>query len=399
MDQFRFLPPQPARVVRFPPIYPPVSKSPQSAPVIRSTAEFARYVGLARTTVSRVLNGHPGLRSKTVERVRHAIEETGFTQNAHALHLRGRSTAMIGVCMENLLTPPAVVKLATLQQRLRARNYTTLIEVLEPGQSRKVVQHLLSLRVDGVVFIGHFVPEELEQRIAELRRHATPHIVVDHVGLKNAHTVSLDRTKSMAQAVDYLLALGHRQFGLLGFSGPHRSTQDRLQSFRHTVAQQGLDPTVCAQSLDHFHPRANDFEYGRALARSFAGQPDWPTAFVALNDEIAVGAMHGFQAASLRVPEDVSVVGFNNQNICLMTMPSLSSIDQQIDKTIEVAVEAMFEQIKRPKLAKTIVRLIDPVFIARGSTGPARAGPASPLLLRRSHADQRGGEAEAREKA
>jgi DNA-binding LacI/PurR family transcriptional regulator len=349
---------------------PPVSTSKKPTPSIRSTADFARYVGLARTTVSRVLNDQPGLRAKTVERVRRAMEETGFTPNAHALHLRGKRTAMIGVCMENLLTPPAVAKLALLQQMLRARNYTTLIEVLEPGRSRQVVQYLLSLRVDGVVFIGHFVAEEIEQRIEELRRHATPHVVVDHVGLKGAHTVSLDRAESMTQAMDHLWRSGHRRFGFLGFSGPHRSTQDRLHSAGAFLRQHGLDLAGATRSLDHLHPRANDFEYGRALAGSFATHVGRPTAFLALNDEIAIGAMHGFQAASLRVPRDLSIVGFNNQNICLMPTPSLTSVDQQIDRTITAAVDAIFTQIDRPTVTKTIMHWISPVLVVRESTGP-----------------------------
>src|ERR1041385_7519509 len=97
--------------------------------VIRSTADFARHVGLARTTVSRVLNGQPGLKQKTIERVQRALAETGFTPNAHALHLKGKRTSMIGICMEDLATPPAVRKLATQPRALRRRGFSSLIEV------------------------------------------------------------------------------------------------------------------------------------------------------------------------------------------------------------------------------------------------------------------------------
>jgi DNA-binding LacI/PurR family transcriptional regulator len=74
------------------------------ASVIRSTADFARHVGLARTTVSRVLNGQPGLKPKTNERVQRALAETGFAPNAHAMHLKRKRTSMIGICMEDLAT-------------------------------------------------------------------------------------------------------------------------------------------------------------------------------------------------------------------------------------------------------------------------------------------------------
>src|SRR5215207_8358631 len=134
------------------------SKNPVQ-PVIRSTADFARHVGLARTTVSRVLNGQPGLKQKTIDRVQLALSETGFTPNAHALHLKGKRTSMIGVCMEDLATPPAVRKLATLQRVLRARGFFSLIEVFTTGAGREVVRHFLSMRVEVVVFVGHFHQE------------------------------------------------------------------------------------------------------------------------------------------------------------------------------------------------------------------------------------------------
>src|SRR5262249_46487336 len=129
-----------------------VSKTPKASPspVLRSTADFARHVGLARTTVSRVLNGQPGLKQKTIDRVQRALAETGFTPNAHALHLKGKRTAMVGIVMEDLITPPAVKKLAALQSVLRKRGFSSLMEVFTPGAGREVVRHFLSLRVEAV---------------------------------------------------------------------------------------------------------------------------------------------------------------------------------------------------------------------------------------------------------
>src|SRR3954471_3635641 len=192
----------------------PPSKS-HTPTVIRSTADFASHVGLARTTVSRVLNDQPGLKQKTIERVQRALAETGFTPNAHALHLKGKRTSMIGICMENLATPPIVQKLATLQSVLRRRGFSSLIEVFSPGTGREVVRHFLARRVEAVVFIGHFHREEIEARIGELHGLGTPHLVIDHYGLKNANTVALDRAAGMQALMQQLIELGHRTFGLL----------------------------------------------------------------------------------------------------------------------------------------------------------------------------------------
>lgn len=339
--------------------------------VIRSTAEFARHVGLARTTVSRVLNGQPGLKQKTIDRVRKAIDETGFTPNAYALHLKGKRTSLVGICMESLLTAPAVSKLAQLQRLLRAQSYASLIEVIDAEGSRSVIRHFLSMRVEAVVFIGHFVEEEIAARIAELGRHATPHLVIDHVGIPNANTVALDRRRAMTEVVSYLVSLGHRSFGLLGLSGPLRSARDRVAGIAETLAGHGMSLEHATVSLDHLHPRGNDFEFGRSLAGSFLGAKRRQTAYLALNDEIAVGAMHGFQEAGLAVPGEVSVSGFNNQDICLMVNPRLTSVDQQIQRTVEAAAGILAGQVGRPLPRRPVVQMIPPLLTVRESTGPA----------------------------
>lgn len=351
-----------------------MSKASPSKPLppIRSTVDFARHVGLARTTVSRVLNGQPGLKAKTIQRVQAAMEATGFTPNAYALHLKGKRTATIGICMEDLLTPPAVRKLAALQRLLRERHYASLIEVLDPGHSRRVVRHFLSMRVDAVVFIGHFVEEEIAQRIAELTAHGTPHLVIDHAGIPGANTVALDRARGMIALVEHLIALGHTSFGLVGLTGPARTAQERMLGVRTVLAAHGLGFESCTQTRDHLHVRAGDFAYGRALATTFAADKKHPTAFLALNDEIGVGALHGFQAAGLRVPQDVSVTGFNNQDICAMTTPGLTSVDQQVDATTAAAADLLLAQFKPSAKRRPLVRTIDPQLIVRGSTGPAR---------------------------
>jgi DNA-binding LacI/PurR family transcriptional regulator len=343
-------------------------------PVIRSTAEFARHVGLARTTVSRVLNQQPGLKQKTIERVQRALVETGFTPNAYALHLKGKRTSMVGICMEDLATPPAVRKLATLQRVLRTRGFSSLIEVFTPGAGRDVVRHFLSLRVEAVVFIGHFHREEIEARIAELIAHGIPHLVIDHFGLKNAHTVSLDRAAGMEGVMNHLLDLGHRTFGLLGISkGPTPPTRiDRVVGIQAALRSRGLEFAACTLSLDHLHERQNDFQYGRKLAGSFMTQAARPTAFVGYNDEIAIGALRGFQEAGLKVPRDASITGFNNQDICHMTSPTLTTVDQNIETTIATAAEVILSQLNQPPRPRPIVKTIEPKLVIGESTGPAK---------------------------
>lgn len=349
----------------------------KNIPVLRSTADFARYVGLARTTVSRVLNGQPGLKQKTIDHVMQAVAETGFTPNAYALHLKGKRTATIGICTENLLTPPAVNKLAALQRVLRDRRFSSLIEVLEPGTGREVVRHFLSMRVEAVVFIGHFHPEELEARIAELAVHGTPHVLIDQYGIKNANTVALDRAAGMQAAVNHLWDLGHRSFGLLGVEQAPVSGIDRVTGIHTALRAHEVDYDTCTLSLDHLHARRGDFDYGRKLGTSFMELSQRPTAFLALNDEIAAGAIRAFTDGGLKLPRDASVIGFNNQDLCEMITPTLTSVDQNIAETITASTDVLFAQLSGPRRGKSIIRTIPPNLIVRGSTGPAPARAAA----------------------
>ena len=234
-----------------------------------------------------------------------------------------------------------------------------------------MIRHFLSLRVDAVVFIGHFVEDEIALRIRELRTNATPHLVIDQIGISGADTVALDRSRGMRELVSHLLTLGHRTYGLLGITGPMRAVRDRLVGIEAALGSRGLTFAGATRSLDSLHARDNDFEYGRALARGFVEERDRPTAFVALNDEIAIGALQALQEAGVRVPQDVSVAGFNNQDICLMPTPRLTSVDQQIQQTVDTAANLLLAQIEGVASPSPLVHMIEPLLVARESTGPA----------------------------
>lgn len=343
----------------------------KSPPAITSTAEFARYIGLARTTVSRVLNHQPGLKPATIERVQQALAETGFTPNAFATLLKGKGTSSVGICLENLLTPPILLKLATLQRQLRNQGYSSLIEVYTPGESRTIIRHFLSMRVEAVVFLGHFDTAEIEARIRELMGHRTPHLVIDHHGIPRANTVTLDRAQAMREMMNHLIQFGHRSFGLLGIPLDAASRLERVHGIRAALAEHGLDPQACVRSFDAQYQRTQDFEFGRALARQFHELKQPPTAYVALNDEIAIGAMRALQEAGLAIPGDASVTGFNNQEICLMMAPPLTTVDQQIEPTIKTAMQVLLSHLREGVPARPVLRTIKPQLVIRQSTGPA----------------------------
>jgi DNA-binding LacI/PurR family transcriptional regulator len=169
-----------------------------------------------------------------------------------------------------------------------------------------------------------------------------------------------------------LLALKHRRFGLLGLSGPFQTVADRLEGLHAALAKHGLDPARCLVSHDAQFERTDHFDYGRTLATSFVAMRARPTAFIAVNDDTAIGALLEFQTRGLRVPEDISIVGFNNQAICLVTRPRLTSVDQRIPETMSATARALLGAIRDGERPRATVRQIKGTLVVRESTGPAR---------------------------
>ena len=197
-------------------------------------------------------------------------------------------------------------------------------------------------------------------------------MVIDHYGLKGANTVALDRAAGMEAVVCHLCDLGHRTFGLLGISKGPVSRIDRTNGIQAALRARGFDPAACTVSLDHLHERQNDFQYGRNLAMSFLQLSRRPTAFIGYNDEIAIGALRGFQESGSKVPRDLAITGFNNQDICHMTSPTMTTVDQSIDTTVATAAEMVLAQLGKPLRAKPVVKTIEPRLIVGESTGPAQ---------------------------
>jgi DNA-binding LacI/PurR family transcriptional regulator len=344
---------------------------------ITSTAAFARYVGLARTTVSRVFNNQSGLQPETVRRVREAMEEVGFTPNPYAVFLLRGRTGTIGICLRYMDAPAVHEKIFTLQRLLRARGYTALVEMTRDdfAETEKIIRHFMLMRVEGVVFLGGFEPEQVRAATDLLAPQAMPVVLADQFEYMGQNTVTLDRAKAMEELVVHLHGIGHRMFGLLGIRLNFLFNDSRVRGI-----QQGLER--CGLSFDSavdmvpLHPQgARSYDFGKTLADAFLARRTRATAFLGLNDEVAVGAMWRFQQAGLRVPEDLSITGFNNMEIAQHVTPSLTTVDQRIAEVMEAVVERTLQVVKQPK-GRTRKKVVAANVVHRGSTGPVPAQPA-----------------------
>jgi LacI family transcriptional regulator len=320
-------------------------------------------------TVSRVLNDYPDVSPRTRARVLEAIETAGFVPDRIARSLvtgRGQVIAVIletGEGHPDLLHPFFQEVLVGLRRAVGASSYDLLLlsgpETGDDASYRRRIRHN---RVDGVVLMGARKP-----RIAEVLAAGVPCMGVDlDVAGSRAGSVASDNEGGIALAVRHLHDLGHRRIGLIGGPSDTRPGAERLLGFRQAVA--GLGLAVPAE-----HVREGDYypASGDASMRALLDLPEPPTAVVAASDLMAAGALQAASERGCRVPEDVSVVGFDDIQIAGLLRPALTTIRQDKQGLGRTAAEALVRLITDPELEPPSITL--PVeLIVRASTGRVR---------------------------
>jgi DNA-binding LacI/PurR family transcriptional regulator len=342
---------------------------------LNTTAALARHLGISRWTVSRVLNGHGGVKQETVRRVKQAIEELGFQPSALARGLRGRRTATVGVCFQDLDSPVLAMRAASLQQRLREEGYHTVIELAgdNPELERGAIRRFVSQHVDGIVLIFSRLSAD-DPAIRLLERSSTPCFWVDPEHPIPGDRIVLDRARSMKLVLEHLTAHGHHQFALLGIDPANRFGALRIPGLRKYAPKCGLDFERDFISVFHPGETHHTFEYGYELAGELIERCNSkpPTAIIALNDRIAIGAINRLREDGIRVPQDVSVIGYDNIAVAEHYFPPLTTVDHQTNRLMDLAVRGLLERIHsgdcQPPPHESQVH---PKLVIRQSTGPS----------------------------
>ncbi len=335
---------------------------------IASTTALARHLGLSRWTISRVLNGHPEVKPETSQRVREAMIQLGFVPSPVGRALRGGRTGMVGVCFQALGSPIVARKIAVLQRVLRAGGFRALFELTDghPEIELEVVRHFIAMKLDGLVLVGGMTVENEAAIRAMLAQHHTPVVLIDPAREYALPTVEVDREHGIRLALEHLLDLGHERFALLGIDEHVAYGQARWQGIRRVAQVRGMSLEGQFITVTEQEPEQLDFAYGRRLAERYLQLPNRPRAVLALNDQVAIGAMTRLQQGGFIVPRDVSMVGFDNLEVAAHVNPRLTTIDQQVDDIMTHAVELLTS--RTPPAGP---RVIKPALIVGESTGPA----------------------------
>jgi DNA-binding LacI/PurR family transcriptional regulator len=332
----------------------------------RRLAEVAAKVGVSEATVSRVLNGRPGVSDSTREAVLTALDVLGYERPSQ---LRGERARLIGLVLPELQNPIFPALAEVVGGALAQRGFTPVLCTRTTGglSEPDYVTMLLEQQVSGVVFAGgHYAEADASHaHYDKLIERGVPAVLfnaaVEHLGFPQ---VSTDDAVAVEQAYGHLASLGHERIGMILGPRDHAPSQRKLAAFSELVGRSGR--TVARHDVEH---AMFALEGGQAAATRMLRHG--VTGIVCASDPLALGAVRAARRAGLSVPDDVSVVGFDDSAFMNCTEPPLTTVRQPIEALGRAAVTLLVNQIDGAKVSAQEL-LFEPELVVRGSTGPAR---------------------------
>ncbi|MEU2430042.1 LacI family DNA-binding transcriptional regulator [Streptomyces sp. NPDC007861] len=333
-------------------------------------ADIAAQAGVSEATVSRVLNGKPGVAAATRESVLAALDVLGYER---PVRLRRRSAGLVGLITPELENPIFPALAQVIGQALTRQGYTPVLATQTPGGSTEdeLTEMLVDRGVSGIIFVSglHADTSADMQRYEKLRAQGVPFVLVDGFSPQvRAPFISPDDRAAMRLAVTHLVALGHTRIGLA--LGPKRFVPvlRKIEGFvKVTREQLGLsDQVIEAELIQH---SLYTLEGGQAAASALIDRGC--TAVVCASDMMALGAIRAARQRGLEVPDDISVVGFDDSPLIAFTDPPLTTIRKPVPAMGQAAVRTLLEEIGgTPAPHSEFVFM--PELVVRGSTA---AGP------------------------
>jgi DNA-binding LacI/PurR family transcriptional regulator len=331
----------------------------------RRLAEVARKVGVSEATVSRVLNGKPGVSEATRQSVLTALDVLGYERPTK---LRGERARLVGLVLPELQNPIFPAFAEVMGVALAQRGFTPVLCTQTAGgiSEADYVDLLLQQQVSGIVFGGGLYAERdaAHGHYGRLRERGVPTVLVnaaiDGLGFP---VVACDDRIATEQALAHLRSLGHARIGVLVGPSDHVPSNRKLDAARAYATRNGL-------ALPESHIARAWYSIETAQASAVRLLDAGVTGIVCASDLMALGAIRAARRAGLGVPQDVSIVGFDDSFLMNCTEPPLTTIRQPIEPMSRMVIELLIGQMGGgPKPHDEL--LFEPELVVRASTGPA----------------------------
>ena len=329
--------------------------------------EVADLAGVSTATVSRVINGRAEVSETARTAVMRVVREHGYSTNRTARALSGGRTGLVGVMSPIVHHSYFSVILDGAGEALYEHDMRMVLCPTHHEHEREVtlLERLMHGTTDGAILI---LPEESGEELSALHEHGYRFVIIDpHKSLdERVPTVSASHTSGASEAVEHLLSLGHRRIAAV--TGPRGwiATEERLRGYRAALAAVGVMPDQRLEVESDFSDRGG-FQATEALLEL----PDPPTAIFAFNDMLAIGAMQAARARGIRIPEDLSVIGFDDTFEASIVTPTLTTVRQPLAEMGRMAVALLVRLLQNQRIEALHVELATKLVVRESTAAVA----------------------------
>ncbi|MCD8124750.1 MAG: LacI family transcriptional regulator [Lachnospiraceae bacterium] len=323
--------------------------------------DVAKAANVSYSTVSRALSNSPEISEETRARVLKVCKEMNYTTNTVARAMVVKSTKLLGVILPGVNNPFMSELAYHIDRQARARGYNIILcnSSRDPEQERELFELLIGRQVDGIILIpsGSDSYESLSQYLSKV-----PSVFLGENLRENPESyVSVDNTRGAYLGVEYLYKLGHRKIVYFGRRKGSNTHQLRAEGYEMACRDLGLEPRFYNNPFS-----ASSIKYGHQLARQFFTQERDYTAIFAASDTNALGIMRAADECGIRIPEDISLLGFDNIQYSELPRIHLTTIEQPKKMLASVAVESILDQVENDFSGYTH-HILNPTLVERES--------------------------------
>lgn len=313
--------------------------------------DVAESAGVSVSTVSRVLNDKDDVAPQTYQKVQDVIAELGYTSSLAARSMRSRRTNVIGMILPDMGDPFSVQVMRGINRATTELDYDLIAYTsgsIRKDSSADRERHFVSL-LNGSITDGLVIVTPAATHFSTV----APVVAIDpNTECPSCLAIIATNHAGAVTAMEHLIALGHRRIGFIGGRPDLQSAQRRQEGYLDALRQAGIEPDAELIATGGFTT-----DTGRLCARQLLSLSEPPTAIFASNDQSAIGAIEAAREVGLRVPDDLSVVGFDNIPEAAYFNPALTTVDQFIDRMGYVAAETLVGLIQGNPLETAVYKM------------------------------------------
>ncbi len=323
--------------------------------------DVAKRAGVSYATVSRALSGSSEISEATRKRVLSICEEMNFTPNVLARSMVKKRTNTIGVIMAGIDNPFMSELTNYIEVFARERGYNLMLcnSSYDLEQERAAFELLVSRQADGIIIIP--AGNESFASLGSLLSRIPTVFLSENVADLPVDSVSVDNAKGTFIGTDYLFSMGHRSILYLGRRKNSAAHEQRARGYLNACEQNGLEP-----SFQDSNFQRSSRQTGYLLARHYFSKPLRHTAIYCATDSLAIGVMQAADEAGIRIPEDISLIGFDNISFTELPRINLTTVDQPKEQMALAAVERIIAKIENPD-SPPVHKILNPTLIERSS--------------------------------